>query len=72
MMVFAGDARGRWLMRPVRANRQPAYAVYQRDEAGVYHAFGISVLTVDRDQVTDIITFIDPALLQRFGLPMEH
>jgi RNA polymerase sigma-70 factor (ECF subfamily) len=33
-MIFAGDARGRWLMRPLRANRQPAYAIYQRDEAG--------------------------------------
>src|SRR5512135_3302836 len=56
-MIFAGDARGRWLMRSVRANRQPACAVYQRDEAGVYHAFGISVLTVEQSQVTDIITF---------------
>ena len=71
-MIFAGDARGRWLMRPVRANRQPACAVYQRDEAGVYHAFGISVLTVEQNQVTDIITFIDPELFQRFGLSLER
>ena len=69
--IFAGDARGRWLMRPMRANRQPACAVYQRDEIGVYHAFGISVLTVEQDQVIDIITFIDPALFQRFNLPVE-
>ncbi len=71
-MIFAGDARGRWFMQPIRANRQPACAVYQRDEAGVYHAFGISVLTVDQDQVADIITFLDPALFQHFGLPLEH
>ena len=70
-MIFAGEARGRWLMRPVRANQQPACAVYQRDEAGVYRAFGISVLTVEQDQVKDIITFIDPALFTRFGLPLE-
>ncbi len=70
-MVFAGDARGRWLMRPIRANRQPACAVYQRDEAGVYHAFGISVLTVEQDRVAEIITFIDPALFKRFDLPLE-
>ena len=69
--IFAGDARGRWLMRPVRANRQPACAVYQRDEAGVYRAFGISVLTVEQDRVADIITFIDPALFPRFALPLE-
>ena len=70
-MIFAGDARGRWLMQPVRANRQPACAVYQRDEAGVYHAFGISVLTVEQGQVMDIITFIDPALFPRFNVPAE-
>jgi RNA polymerase sigma-70 factor (ECF subfamily) len=69
--IFAGDARGRWLMRSIRANRQPACAVYQRDETGVYRAFGISVLTIEQDQVTDIITFIDPALFRRFGLPLE-
>jgi RNA polymerase sigma-70 factor (ECF subfamily) len=68
--IFAGDARGRWLMRPAHANQQPACAVYQRDEAGVYHAFGISVLTIDHDRVTDIITFIDPSVFKRFNLPL--
>jgi RNA polymerase sigma-70 factor, ECF subfamily len=71
VMIFAGDARGRWLMRSAHANRQPACAVYQRDEAGMYHAFGISVLTLEQDRVADIITFIDPALFQRFNLPLE-
>jgi RNA polymerase sigma-70 factor (ECF subfamily) len=70
-MIFAGEARGRWLMRSIRANRQPTCAVYQRDEAGAYRAFGISVLTVEQDQVTDIVTFIDPALFLRFNLPIE-
>jgi RNA polymerase sigma-70 factor (ECF subfamily) len=70
-MIFAGEAHGRWLMQPVRANRQPACAVYQRDEAGVYHAFGISVLTIEQDRVVDIVTFIDPALFWRFGLSPE-
>ncbi len=71
-MIFAGEARGRWLMQSIHANRQPACAVYQRDEAGVYHAFGISVLTVEQDRVADIITFLDPALFPRFGLPVER
>ncbi len=70
-MVFAGEAAGRWLMRPVHANRQPACAVYQKDEIGIYRAFGISVLTINQDRVADIITFIDPRLFQRFGLPLE-
>jgi RNA polymerase sigma-70 factor, ECF subfamily len=69
--IFAGEARDRWLMRSMRANRQPACAVYQRDEAGVYQAFGISVLTIEQGQVADIITFIDPALFSRFDLPLE-
>ena len=70
--IFAGDAHGRWLMRPIRANRQPACAVYQRDEAGVYRAFGISVLTIAQDGVADVITFLEPALFPRFGLPLER
>jgi RNA polymerase sigma-70 factor (ECF subfamily) len=70
-MIFAGEARGRWLMQPLRANRQPAYAVYQRDEAGAYHAFGVSVLTVEQDRVAEIITFLDPALFTRFKVPAE-
>ncbi len=69
--IFAGDAHGRWRMQSIRANRQPACAVYQRDEAGIYHAFGISVLTIDQDRVADIITFIEPALFSRFNLPLE-
>jgi RNA polymerase sigma-70 factor (ECF subfamily) len=69
--IFAGEARGRWLMQSIHANRQPACAVYQRDETGVYHAFGISLLTIEHDHVIDIITFIDPALFQRFNLPIE-
>jgi RNA polymerase sigma-70 factor (ECF subfamily) len=69
--VFAGDAQGRWLMQSIRANRQPACAVYQRDEAGIYRAFGISVLTIEQDQVADIITFIDPRLFSQFNLPLE-
>ncbi len=69
--IFAGEARGRWLMQSMRANRQPACAVYQRDEAGVYQAFGISVLTIEYNQVTDIITFIEPGLFQPFNLPLH-
>jgi hypothetical protein len=29
------------------------------------------VLTIEQDQVKDIITFINPELFQRFGLPLE-
>ncbi len=69
--ILAGDARGRWLMRPAKANRQPTVAVYQLAASGKYQAFGISVLTLDQDRVADITTFIDPALFPRFGLIPE-
>jgi RNA polymerase sigma-70 factor (ECF subfamily) len=69
-VVFAGEARGRWLMRPAHANRQPAFAVYQLSPTGQYQAFGISVLTAEYGKVTDIVTFIDPALFPRFATPL--
>jgi len=69
-MAFSGDARGRWRLTPIRANMQPAFGVYQRDDSdGAYHAFGIQLLMIDRGQITDITTFINPALFSRFGLP---
>ena len=71
LMLFAGEARGRWHLQPIRANRQPAFAVYQRTESGTYHAFGISVLTIDQGQVADSVTFIDPAVFAFFNLPAE-
>ena len=71
LVMFAGEARGRWRLRPIRANRQPAFAVYQRTASGTYHAFGISVLTIAQGQVADSITFIDPAVISRFNLPVE-
>lgn len=69
--IFAGEAHGRWLMKPIGANRQPACAVYQRNEVGAYHAFGITVLSIEQAQVKDIVTFLDPRLFQHFNLPLE-
>jgi len=69
-MAFSGDARDRWRLTPIRANAQPAFGVYQRDEpGGAYRAFGIQVLTIDGGQITDITTFVDPTLFARFTLP---
>ena len=70
-MAFGGDARGRWRMLPASANVQPAFAFYQRDEASsAYQAFGLQVLTIEHGQVADIVAFLDPSLLARFGLPL--
>jgi hypothetical protein len=46
-------------------------ALYQRDEAGggVYRGFGLQVLMVEDDLISESTTFMNPDLLPRFGLP---
>ncbi len=71
--ILAGDAADRWRLQPVRANAQPGFAWYQRQEmGGSYHAYAIQVLTFDGNLLADITTFLDPALFPRFGLPLER
>jgi RNA polymerase sigma-70 factor (ECF subfamily) len=67
--IFAGDAQGRWHLRLTRANRQIAFGLYRRDEAGVYQAYGVQVLTFKGDLLADIITFRVPSLVRYFNLP---
>jgi RNA polymerase sigma-70 factor (ECF subfamily) len=53
-----------------RANGQPAFGCYLRDPAaGVDHACGLVVLTVDGDHIAAIDRFVDNSMLPRFGLP---
>jgi RNA polymerase sigma-70 factor (ECF subfamily) len=71
-MAFAGQAAGRWRMRPVRANHQPGFAAYERDEAtGVYRLHSLHVLAVEAGRLAEIMVFLDPALPPRFGLLPE-
>jgi RNA polymerase sigma-70 factor (ECF subfamily) len=67
--LFASAANMRWRLSSTRANSQPAFASYLRDASGTYRAFGIQVLTFDGDQIADLTTFVNPALVPRFGLP---
>lgn len=67
--IFAGDANGRWHLRLTRANRQISFGLYRRDEAGMYQAYGVQVLTFRGDLLTDIITFRVPTLVRYFNLP---
>ncbi len=70
--LFGDSARGRWRLRSMRANGQPAFALYERDEStGKYPAVGVLVLTFDGDRIADMTTFLDPALVPRLGLPPE-
>jgi RNA polymerase sigma-70 factor (ECF subfamily) len=56
---------------PAAANGQPAFAVYQRGDDGVYRAHAVQVLTCTRTGVARIVSFIEPRLFATFGLPQE-
>jgi len=63
-------SRGPRRLVPTRANTQPAFGVYLRDEhAPVAHAFGLMVLTLQGDQIAAITCFLDTSVLPHFGLP---
>src|SRR5580693_5023549 len=62
-----------WLrLVPVTANGQPAFAVYQREPGGGYHAHAVLVLTVTRTGIARIVSFQNPGLFGSFGLPQEY
>ena len=54
---------------PTRANRQPALAVYTRDDANaLWHGSGLLVITLRGDEVTGLTRF-ESHTLRAFGLP---
>ena len=68
--VFGGQARGRWRLLPTGANGQPAFGIYRQNSSrSLYAAYGIQVLTLVDHAISDVITFKDPTLVVRFGLP---
>ena len=70
--MFPGKAAGRWRLQSVGANGQPAFALYQRDEAGgPYRAFGIQVLTIEGGKLAEVANFLNPAFFPFFHLPAE-
>ena len=55
---------------PTRANGQPAFGRYLRDQhAPLGHAHGLIVLTLAGDRISAITGFNDNSVLARFGLP---
>jgi len=55
---------------PTRANGQPAFGCYVPDEhAGICHAHGVLVLTMEGMRISAITRFVDSGLLPHFGLP---
>ncbi len=69
-LILSGEAPDRWKLIPIRANGQPGFAFYQKDElTRNYHPFALQVLTVENGLVSDAITFGFPALFGFFNLP---
>jgi RNA polymerase sigma-70 factor (ECF subfamily) len=66
------DVPGRFRLVPVTANGQAAFAVYQREYDGAYHADAVAVPTVTTTGIARIITFRNPGLFALFGLPSER
>ncbi len=66
------EARGRWRLKPVRANGEPGFGWYQRNETGTsYEAYALQVLSANDLKISTITTFVQPSLLRFFGLPSE-
>jgi RNA polymerase sigma-70 factor, ECF subfamily len=66
------DVPGRFRLVPIRANGQPALAVYQRDSGGAYLADAVTLPTVTATGIARIVTFRRPGLFELFGLPHEY
>jgi RNA polymerase sigma-70 factor, ECF subfamily len=63
---------GRLRLVPVMANGQPAFAVYQREPGGGYHAHAVLVLTVTVTGIARIVSFQNVGLFESFDLPQEY
>jgi RNA polymerase sigma-70 factor (ECF subfamily) len=62
----------RWRLIPARANGQLAFGNYRWDEEReTFKPRSISVLTLAREGIAEITTFIGPELIPSFGLPDE-
>ena len=60
----------RWRMVPTSANAQPALATYVwNEQTGAFTRHSVSVLTLRGDLIEEIMAFMNPELLEPFGLP---
>jgi RNA polymerase sigma-70 factor (ECF subfamily) len=56
--LFAGQARDHFRLVATKANGSPAFATYQRDEAGTYRLGALQVLTINDDKIAEIHDFL--------------
>jgi RNA polymerase sigma-70 factor (ECF subfamily) len=71
--LFARKTWGSLRLIPTAANREPAFAVYERSGANAqWAARAIHVLTLQDDMISTLNTFVPPTgprLFEAFGLP---
>jgi RNA polymerase sigma-70 factor, ECF subfamily len=61
-----------WRVVPARANGQLAFGNYRLDEErAIFEPRSISVLTLAREGIAEITTFLGPGRVPHFGLPAE-
>ncbi|MFE4580985.1 sigma-70 family RNA polymerase sigma factor [Streptomyces chartreusis] len=63
--------KGTLRMLRTRANGQQAVAMYVRGADSVFRGHSVQVLTVRKDSLARVTAFLDPRVLDRFGLPKE-
>jgi RNA polymerase sigma-70 factor, ECF subfamily len=68
---WTGAAPSAWRLVPSAANTQPAYVAYHLISPGRYRVENISLLTIEAGRIAAITSFLDPALLQHFPVPLE-
>ncbi len=54
---------------PTAANRQPAFAVYERGADGRFAAHSVQVLTLAQNAISTMHLFVEARLVAAFGLP---
>jgi RNA polymerase sigma-70 factor, ECF subfamily len=69
--IGGGGTLAQFRLVPTRANGRPAVAIYHRDEERGWLPHGISVLEIDDGRIIGIDSFIEPALLPRFGFAAD-
>jgi RNA polymerase sigma-70 factor, ECF subfamily len=68
--IFVAPSHQEWRLLPVHANASSGFAIYHWDaEAGMYQLFGLLVLSVVGEQISNTVAFLDPSSLTFFALP---
>ena len=65
--MFADRAMRRWRLAGTRANRSPAFVIFQRVQTDEYQPFGLHVIQAEGGRISNITTFINPSLPARFA-----